>query len=195
MDHQEEKPLESAATYYDTKRKRSFLYSRITVVVSMVILVAVLAFNVNVLYSDKTALQSRASEHPNTNNLPKLPKGCEYQPLNNGFQVVCETPTPAQAVAPTTSASAIAVKLPQLPPACSLQTFEGGNRIICTTGVPIPTVQVPLPANCVTTTQANTVSCVANNQKILNPLPSLPGGCSYKQIGSQYFVVCTPSTK
>lgn len=184
MEHQEEKPLASATTYYNSKRKRSFLYSRLTVVVSMVILVGVLAFNVNTLYHDQTALQSRASEQPNTNSLPKLPNGCDYKPVTNGFEVVCSTPTPTVA-----SAHAIGVTLPQLPQTCSLQSLTGGNRIVCTTRVPIPTVPVTLPANC-TAAQADKVTCVENNQNVVNPLPSLPGGCVYKQVGQTYFVFC-----
>lgn len=182
-----EQSSQSAETYYNQKRKRSFFYSRVTVFVSMIVLVGVLAFNVNSLYNDPTVTQSRASEQPNTNNLPKLPKGCEYKPVNNGFEVVCTTPTPEA----TPETSGINVQLPKLPPQCSIEALEGGNRVVCTTGVPIPTAAVTLPANCIATAQANTVSCVKNNKNVQTPLPSLPGGCSYKQVGQNYFVVCS----
>lgn len=178
---------QSAQEYYNTNRKRSFLYSRLSVIVSMVVLVGVLGFNVNTLYNEQTSTQSQASTQPKTDNLPKLAKGCVYERTNDGFRVVCATPTPSPLIAKDT----INVQLPQLPRECSLQAQANGSRVVCVTRVPIPTVQVQLPLNCTVSTQPNTASCTKNNQRVATPLPSLPGGCSYKQVGQNYFVVCS----
>jgi hypothetical protein len=177
---------QSANAYYSNNRKRSFFYSRVTVVTSMVVLVAALGINVYALYNQQTTTQSRASQPVVQKNLlPPLPTGCEYQQTDNGLAVVCGSPTPAQA------AVALNVQLPQLPPQCSVQTSTKGNKIICTTShAPIPTVPVTLPANC-TPSGTTTVSCTQpNNQKATISLPALPEGCSYEASGSGYFVVC-----
>lgn len=186
MEQTQDPTIDSAEAYYTPNRKRSFLFSRISVVASMLVLVIALVINVSLLSAqNKTATQSHASEEPSTKNLPSLPAGCGYQRVTKGFQVVCMTATPEP-----TNTTAINVQLPQLPPQCSLQTFEGGNKIICTTGVPIPTIAVTIPANCTTIAQANILSCRDKGQNIMNPLPVLPDGCNYKQAGQNYFVVC-----
>ncbi|MGH7203978.1 MAG: hypothetical protein ACREHC_06040 [Candidatus Levyibacteriota bacterium] len=178
---------QSAQAYYNKTRKRSFFFSRIGIVISMTVLVIALAINISVLYSqDRTNLQSHASTPPTTKDLPVLPKGCDYQQANKGFKVVCATTAPT----PTVTAN-INVQLPQLPPQCSLQTSNGGNKVQCSKAVPIPTVAVTLPPSCTATQQVNTISCQQKGEHVLTPLPSLPGGCVYKQVGNAYFVSCT----
>ncbi|MGI8420442.1 MAG: hypothetical protein ACR2LN_07440 [Candidatus Levyibacteriota bacterium] len=186
MEPNQNQPPQSAQAYYNKTRKRSFFFSRIGIVISMTVLVIALAINISVLYSqDRTNLQSHASTPPTTKDLPVLPKGCDYQKTNKGFKVVCATEAPSPTV--TTN---INVQLPQLPPQCSLQTSNGGNKVQCSKAVPIPTVAVQLPPLCTATQQANTISCQQQGKNFLTPLPSLPGGCVYKQAGNDYFVSC-----
>ena len=187
MDPVQESQQQTAESYYNNTRKRSFLYSRVTVIVSTLVLVVALGVNISVLYSQQAkTIQSKASTPPSTQNLPALPEGCSYQRLTDGFKVVCAT------TAPTKTASVpVNITLPYLPPQCQLETTTEGSMIHCTAAVPIPTVSVTLPESCHATTQTNMISCTDSaQQSITEPLPSLPGGCSYAQVGQKYFVVC-----
>lgn len=183
-----EPPQPTAEAYYNQNRKRSFLFSRVTVITSMIVLVVVLAVNVSVLTSqERTTTQSRASEQANSQNLPSLAAGCKYQQTKGGVTVVCLTVTPVKNAVP------LNIELPKLPPQCTLQTTTFGNRIQCTDkNVPIPTVPVTLPSSCTTAGQPNTIQCKPNNKKpSFIPLPSLPQGCEYIKVQSKYFVRCT----
>jgi hypothetical protein len=184
---------QSAESYYSAKRKRSFLYSRITVLTSMTVLIVALGINVSALISqERSTTESKAAAPENSiQSLPSLPKGCVYQQAKRGFAVTCPTPTPS---AMTASAAAIPVdvSLPKLPPQCTLQTTTTGSKIQCITPhTPIPTVAVTLPASCLTTTQANIIACKdTTNKTVTSSLPSLPTGCVYKIVANAAFVVC-----
>jgi hypothetical protein len=176
---------QSASSYYNKYRKRSFFLSRVTVLTSMVVLIITLGINISLLNSNtKTSVTSHADTPSNPAKLlPTLPAGCIYQQTKGGLAVVCPTPTPTIAVP-------INIALPQLPPQCTLSTATNGSEIHCTTLVPIPTIAVTLPATCEVTNQLNTVSCNVNNQVVPVPLPSLPGGCLYEQLAKKYYVAC-----
>ena len=180
---------QSASSYYNKYRKRSFFLSRVTVLTSMVVLIITLGINISLLNSNtKTTVTSHADTPSNpTKLLPTLPAGCIYQQTKGGLAVVCPTPTPTIAVP-------INIALPQLPPQCTLSTATGGSEIHCTALVPIPTVAVTLPATCEITNQLNTVSCNVNNQIVPVPLPALPGGCMYEQLAKKYYVMCKSKT-
>ncbi len=183
---QEQVP-QTAATYYNNDRKRSFLFSRITVMSSMFILVVALAINISLLSSqEKTSTQSRASvPQADKSTLPSLAAGCEYQKVKDGFTVVCPTPTQIASVP-------IDIALPKLPPECSLQTSTTGNKIQCTTPhAPIPTVPVTLPISCTATNQTNIVQCTQGNKApVMVSMPSLPEGCVYTLVANKYYVDC-----
>ena len=183
---QEEAP-QTAATYYNKNRKRSFLFTRITVMTSMLVLVIALAINISVLSSqEKTSTQSRASvPQTDKSNLPSLAAGCEYQKVKDGFTVVCPTPTQIASVP-------IDIVLPKLPPECSLQTSTTGNKIQCATPHgPIPTVPVVLPISCTITNQPNVVQCTEGTKKpVMVIMPTLPEGCVYTLVANKYYVDC-----
>lgn len=149
-----EQNVETATSYYNDKRKRSFFLSRIFVIVSMVVLVAALGVNISVLYQQqRTSTTSEASSANKQANLPDLPKGCEYQSKGKGVIVVCPTATPEaiQSAAPTVSSKSYTscvpgsqkdtlscvdeknqtevVPLPSLPAGC-LYKLTGRNYII-----------------------------------------------------------------
>src|SRR5581483_10616692 len=91
-------PLQqSASSYYNKYRKRSFFLSRLTVLTSMVILIITLGINISLLTSHE---KSTATTHADTPQnpaqiLPTLPAGCVYQQTQKGLAVVCPTPTSA----------------------------------------------------------------------------------------------------
>ena len=178
-------PQESASSYYNKYRKRSFFISRVTVLTSMLVLIITLGINVSLLTSNqKNTVTSHADTVSNPAKiLPTLPSGCIYQQIKGGLAVICPTPTPTIAIP-------INVVLPQMPPQCTITTTTGGNEVHCTTLIPIPTVAVILPLTCVGTNKLDTVSCNVNNQIVPVPLPSLPGGCLYEQIVKKYYVEC-----
>jgi len=182
-------PQSSAVTYYNTDRKRSFLFSRIMIITSMTILVVTLGINIFSLVSPNTAtLKSNAfsTENP-TKNLPILPHGCLYQQTQKSLIVICPTPTPM-------NTTPINIELPKLPPQCSMQTSASGSAIQCTSPHdPIPTIAVALPINCIATPQVNIFACKNSEGKIIAvPLPSLPAVCSYTQQENKDYVTCEP---
>ncbi|HWY79121.1 MAG TPA: hypothetical protein VNW29_02065 [Candidatus Sulfotelmatobacter sp.] len=178
---------QTASEYYNKTRKRSFLFSRLTVITSMFLLVIALTINILALnaHDNATAKSHAATAENQQKLLPSLPTGCMYQQVRGGFIVVCPTPT-------LTSTVSINVVLPKLPPQCNLETATRGNTIHCATpNTPIPTVAVTLPTTCVTTAHPKEVSCKNKvNQDITVPLPSLPIGCGYTLEANNYYVVC-----
>lgn len=185
---QQLQPAGTATDYYNKKRKRSFLLSRVTVFFSLAILVIALGVNLYALAApNNSTIQSHAYQANPRKNLPSLPAGCLYQQKAQGFAVVCPTGAPAN----TTSFPA-GVVLPKLPPECNYQASASGSMIQCTTPhAPIPTSPVTAPANCITTPQANIMACKNNQDKIIAvPLPSLPGGCTYIQKANKDYISC-----
>lgn len=188
---------QTAAEYYKHHRKSS-LFSRITILSSMAILVLVLAINILVLYSqDAGSIKSNASTPQNVENLlPSLPAGCQYQHVGDNVKVYCQKAAPGANVnsaAPTSAVSIpLNVALPQLPSGCSILTSANGSSVQCTGAqVPIPTAPVNLPATCTVANEPNTVTCTyGNNQTATIPLPKLPDGCSYFLGAGKYYVVC-----
>lgn len=180
---------ETAASYYSRTRKRSFFYTRITVIASMFVLVIALIINIVALNTQgDSTTQSKAAGHENIQALlPTLPAGCYYQQTTKGLLVACPTPTPTG-----TASAPVNIALPQLPPQCTLTTSTNGSTITCTPShPPIPTVAVTLPQTCVATNELNKVTCRnALGQMITAPLPSLPRGCSYQKVKDNYYVVC-----
>jgi hypothetical protein len=185
---EKEQIQESAVAYYNKNRKRSFLFSRITVVASMFILIIALGVNIYALYSQgqNTYKSNAATQENPIKILPKIPAGCKYQQVPGGLTVVCPT------AAPTTAASPISVVLPQLPPQCSLESTGIGSAVTCTSSnVPIPTVIVPLPKTCTITNEPNTVTCRKNGNPVQTvQLPPLPKGCVYSLVSNNYYVSC-----
>jgi hypothetical protein len=192
-----EQSNETATTYYNDHRRRSFFLSRLFVVVSMFVLIVALGINISVLYSDqRNTGTTRADSGNNQTNLPALPEGCSYQTGENGTVVVCPTAIPE--ASPTVSANPqfpINVQLPKLPAQCEFMDSEKGIWVSCTSAQPpIPTVAVRSYTSCLPSSQKDTLECSdAQNQKVAVPLPSLPGGCEYKLIGKNYFVDCNNS--
>jgi preprotein translocase subunit SecG len=85
---------DKAGSYYTTNRKYSFFYPRVTVLVSMIILVITLVINIIIVYKhDKTSIQSQASTSEITQSLAAIPHGCSYQQTQQGLKVVCPQPT------------------------------------------------------------------------------------------------------
>jgi hypothetical protein len=179
---------QTAADYYKHHRKRS-LFSRITILSSMAILLLVLAVNISVLYSQNTnSIKSNASTPQNVENLlPSLPAGCHYQHVGDNVKIDCPKDTPTAAVSVP-----INVNIPQLPPGCSFVTSTNGSAVQCAVShTPIPTEPVNLPSTCTVANEPNTVTCTyGNNQTVTLPLPKLPDGCSYFLGAGKYFVVC-----
>ncbi|HVA97200.1 MAG TPA: hypothetical protein VND99_06095 [Candidatus Acidoferrales bacterium] len=183
-----EQPEQTATEYYNITRKRSFLFSRFTVITSMVILMVTLGINIFALASPNTSnIKSNAYQDNPEKNLPSPPAGCSYQRTKKGLAVTCPTSAPTSA-----NEFPVSVVLPKLPPECNLQASESGSMIKCTSPhTPIPTTPVILPVNCITTPQANITACKNNEDKIVAvPLPSLPGGCSYTQQSNKDFISC-----
>lgn len=195
-----EQPQETATSYYNHSRKRSFFFSRLFVVFSMLILVIALGINISVLYSEeRTSATTRASTAANQSNLPVLPKGCEYQSKEKRVIVVCPTATPE--LSPTLAANPkfpIAVELPELPASCDYEASGEGLAVKCTSTtaiILIPTVPVKTLTSCFPGTQKDTLVCSeAANEKVIVPLPPLPKGCEYQLVAKNYFVSCKATT-
>ncbi len=189
-----EQPQETATSYYNPSRKRSFFLSRLFVVFSMFILIIALGINISVLYSEeRTSATTRASAANTQSNLPVLPKGCEYQSKDKGVIVVCPTATPE--LSPTLAANPkfpIAVELPELPAPCDFEASGEGLAIKCTSATAIiPTVPVRTLTSCLVGTEKDTLICrEATNEKVIVPLPPLPKGCEYQLVAKNYFVSC-----
>lgn len=192
-----EPTLESAQHYYNPQRKRSFFYSRLFVVVSMLVLIVVLTINISVLYSEQRTSTTTQASNGQT-QLPNLPKGCEYQSNDHGkdVKVVCTSATPVQEQKPTNTPNAvspISVGLPKLPQQCRYLITGTGYEVKCTAAQPpIPTVAVTTPIGCELTSNGpgtEAIRCREGNNKP-TPLPQLPKGCEYKTIGTNYFVSC-----
>lgn len=190
MDH----PQETATTYYNEGRKRSFFFSRFFVILSMLILVVTLSINISVLYSqNRTSTTSKADSGTNQANLPPLPEGCEYQTVEKGVVVVC--PTKASKPSPTLAVNSefpMYVRLPKLPAQCEYLNSAQGTRVDCSSAQPpIPTVAVRALTSCLPGDKKDTLTCTdEKNQSITVPLPSLPGGCIYKLVAKNYFIDC-----
>lgn len=189
-----DQPQESISSYYNEGRKRSFFFSRLFVIVSMIILVVALSINISVLYSqDRTSTTSSADSGKNQTNLPSLPEGCEYQTIDKGVGVVCPTNTPQ--VRPTLAANPefpMNVRLPKLPSQCEYLNSANGVRVSCSSAQPpIPTVAVRALTSCTPGNKKDTLTCTdTKNQAVAVPLPSLPAGCEYKLVARNYFIDC-----
>jgi hypothetical protein len=186
---------ETAISYYNDHRKRSFFLSRLFVIISMLVLVVALSINISVLYSEERASgTSRASSNNNQTNLPALPEGCEYQTKEDGVVVVC--PTDAPSATPTLAANPkfpIGVDLPELPASCGYEASGEGLAIKCetTTSAIIPTVPVRTVTSCNVGTEKDTLICrEASGERVIVPLPKLPKGCEYQIVARNYFVNC-----
>lgn len=153
-----EQNFQSASTYYNKDRKRSFLFSRIAVITSMLVLVVALMLNLSLLNSpERSDTRSQASTNALTqDDLPPLPDGCVYQQLKDGPVVVCSTPTPENAA----SASAATYT------SCIPATAIGRTALICTdTNGQSVTVPLPsLPGGCTyqQTGETYSIACAAN---------------------------------
>ena len=191
--------LETPISYYNKTRKRSFFFSRMFVMLSMVVLVIALSVNISFLYSQERTTTTSHASTPESEQvaLPSLAAGCTYQPATNskGYKVVCPTSLPTQsAQTATASAASIIVTLPNLPPQCQYAVSTNGYSLRCTAlQAPIPTVAVTLPQSCsVTANQSNPIQCTnEKDTSIITTIPKLPSGCVYKGIGSKTYVVCT----
>jgi hypothetical protein len=182
---------QTAAQYYNTGRKRTFLFSRVIVITSMLVLLIALGINIFVLNAPNTSTVKTNAYYPSNpeKNLPSLPAGCSYQQAKSGMTVVCPTTAPAPA---GSSSAQIDVALPVLPSQCNFRTSATGDSLHCSApNIPIPTIPVTFPDNCIATPQANIAACKNTENKIVAvPLPSLPAGCSYElQAGADY-VIC-----
>ncbi|MBA3723921.1 MAG: hypothetical protein H0W89_03420 [Candidatus Levybacteria bacterium] len=193
-----EQSQETATSYYNHSRKRSFFFSRLIVIFSMLILVIALGINITVLYSEeRTSATTRASAGDSQSNLPALPKGCEYQSKEKGVIVVCPTATPE--LSPTLAANPkfpISVELPELPAPCDYEASGDGLAVTCTSAAAvIPTVPVRTLTSCIAGTEKDTLIChEASNEKVLVPLPPLPKGCEYQLVAKNYFISCKASS-
>lgn len=120
---------DKVSSYYNSSSKPSFFFYRISIVASMVFLLAVLGVNLTTL-NQSTSTTSRAA-NPNTENvsLPQLLPGCMYEKTQQGTIMVCPTHSPLQTGA-TTSAQA----LPPLPPQCHYEASATGNVVKCSEG-------------------------------------------------------------
>lgn len=179
---------ESAVSYYSKNRKRSFLFTRITVVASMCILVIALGVNIYALSSQNqgTGKTNAATKENPVKLLPKIPAGCKYQQLSGGLTVVCPTAAPA-----SEATSPINVVLPQLPPQCRLESMANGSAVQCSSpSIPIPTAQVPLPKSCTIATRPDAFTCLKNGTQETVSFPSLPKGCEYNLVEGNYYVAC-----
>lgn len=189
-----DQPQESLASYYNEGRKRSFFFSRLFVVLSMLVLVIALSINISVLYSeDRTSTTTSANSGKNQANLPPLPEGCEYQTVDKGVIVVC--PTDAPQISPTLAANSefpMNVRLPKLPSQCEYMNSANGVSISCSSAQPpIPTVAVRALTSCLPGDEKDTLTCTnEHNQAVAVPLPSLPAGCGYKLVARNYFIDC-----
>lgn len=189
--------VETATSYYNSNRRKSFFLSRLFVLISMLVLVVTLSINVAILYSQqRTSTTTQASGTANQNNLPDLPKGCEYQTKQNGVEVVC--PTGAPEASPTLASNPkfpINVELPELPETCTYAASNGGFAVNCSTpNAIIPTAAVRTVTSCQVGTEKDTLICrEVDDQKVVVPLPSLPEGCEYQVVARNYFVSCKAS--
>ncbi len=108
------------STHYDASRK-SFLFYRISIGGSMLLLMTVLGINLYFLNTnEQTTTQSRASNNE-APALPSLPPGCEYKNSTTGYVVSCATPTPEPSLSNTT---------PTLPPQCRYESISEKEYIL-----------------------------------------------------------------
>lgn len=183
----------TAQKYYNESRKKTFLYSRILVGISLCILIIGLALNITLLNStQRTTLQSSAA----TTTLPELPENCMYETKNQKTVLICATPIPQVITSPIrTTAYPITISLPQLPPQCSYQTTGDGYSIACQSSqILIPPLEVQLPAECKPSvgTIAMTIVCRNTaNEQITSALPTLPNGCNYEKNETGFRIMCT----
>ena len=156
---QEDQSFQSASAYYNKHRKRSFLFSRIAVFGSMLVMILALSLNLSVLNSpQRSDIRSQAaSNEVESNTLPKLPKDCVYQQLKDEPIVVCSSPTPQQTtfgangtykacqpllegekyVLQCTDDKNQRVTVPlQLPPGCAYETTADSYIIVCGKNTP-----------------------------------------------------------
>ncbi len=188
--------VETATSYYNAHRRKSFFLSRLFVLISMLVLIVTLGINVAVLYQQRTSATTRASGPVGQNNLPALPQGCEYQTKQNGVVVVCPTDKPN--ASPTLASNPefpIKVELPELPEPCTYASSNGGFAVNCSSpNVVIPTSAVRTVTSCQVGTEKDTLICrETDNDKVVVPLPPLPQGCEYQVVARNYFVACKPN--
>ncbi len=194
-----ESNLDVAQNYYNSSRKRSFFFSRLFVISSMLVLLIALMVNISFLYSqERTSTTSQASSQNAQKFLPSLPAGCEYEQIGKGFKINCPqiSPTLAAKLA-NTATFPVDIELPNLPAQCKYQTSNGGFAVKCASPLPpVPTVAVNISPSCLATLEGgpNTLACKdANNQTVQVTLPALPKGCEYKQITGMFYVDCNMS--
>lgn len=186
------KNIQSAQDYYNHGRRRSFFFSRLFVMFSMVILLIVLGINVSILSSQNTNTSSHASSDEETMRaLPSPPAGCEYHKVNGALSILCSTPTPKK---DTQNDFSLVISLPELPLGCHFQTTQRGYKLSCAQSQSSinPSV-VTLPGFChlVTNLQDKSVVCTNPSGQTQNvPLPPLPQGCDYQRGESILSVVC-----
>jgi len=187
--------IDSAQNYYNPARKRSFFYSRLFVILSMVVLVIGLSINISLLYSNqKTSTTSHAASQ---DTLPSLPAGCIYEKANNKVGIVCPTPDLSQQTTKQMKEKyPIVITLPSLPVQCHYFTTNNGYKIACANPLPqIPNTPVTLPPACSTIANSNTIRCLdEKNQPINVQLPLLPQGCSYSKGPGGLVIACLVSS-
>ena len=187
-----EQQIESAQSYYNTKRKKSFLFSRMFVFVSMFLLLIALGINIALLNThQRTTTSTQAAGIAATTSLPVLPTGCIYESNTNKVTVRCDGPTVAPSLDKTPNENGkmypIDIPLPALAEGCQYLTTNDGYIVACENQtITIPETMVTPPLGCkVTKTGETTLSCSKVNQKETKvPLPPLPQGCNYKTVAS-----------
>ena len=124
--------LDQLSSHYKHSSRR-FLFYRISIAGSMLMLMAVLGINLYFLNSGETTnLKSHASNDEKP-PLPSLPQGCEYKKSANGYVVSCEKLSPT--IVPSPSAS-------PLPPNCRYENISEKEYVIrCDTSAGVPNIQ------------------------------------------------------
>ncbi len=190
------KEIITAQKYYNDSRKKTFLYSRILVGLSMFILLVGLGTNIFLFNTqERNSIQSQAATET-TQNLPDLPENCMYETTNKKTILICASPLPQKDESDMTNVTyPLSIILPQLPPQCQYKTTNSGYTVACDPlQTPIPIVDVPLPPECKPSSDINamTVDCAKNaNEHITTVLPSLPKGCTYTKNNRGFRIVCS----
>lgn len=196
----EQPPIDSAQHYYNEARRKSFFYSRVFVIVSMLVLLVGLGVNITLLNTQqRTSTSSQAASNNNQDNLPSLPAGCEYHTQNKNVTIACTTPSPSAAFALSPAPSyPLSIDLPALPSQCKYQTSHKGYKVACQSlQTPIQTAVVSLPSGCVPFYDATNflAQCTQQNgSKIKVNLPQLPEGCVYNRGESAFTITCNALT-
>lgn len=191
---EEKTETQTAHTYYSESRKKTFLYSRLLVGLSMFFLLLGLGTNIFLFNTQqRNTLQSRASTDT-LQALPELPENCMYETKNKRTILICATPVPQTTTQKNDVQYPLAITLPKLPPQCTYQSTDTGYKVACDPfQTIIPIVDVALPAECKPSTDPNemTVECTkSTNEKVTSALPTLPQGCSYTKTDTSIRIVC-----